>query len=165
MRREEILSEIGFSRNESKVYLTLLQIGPSTAGTIAARSNIHRTNVYDAVERLAEKGIVTHIFKGNKKYFEAVDPNHIKEVLNDRSLQFETNVLPSLMLDYKKSKVVLMQLVVRWLVLAVWKELLDSNLEEGKVWKKERGRKLKVKVGRLVVNLRLMDMSQLTHYA
>ncbi len=104
MRKEDVLSGLGFSKNESKVYLSLLRLGPSTAGTIAARSNIHRTNVYDALERLAEKGIVSYIFKGNKKSFEAVNPSHIIEILKDRVAQFEINILPSLQLDYKLSQ-------------------------------------------------------------
>ncbi len=103
MRKEDVLEGLGFSKNESKVYLSLLRLGPSTAGSIAARANIHRTNVYDALDRLAEKGIVTYIFKGNKKCFEAVDPNQIVEILKDRMAQFETSVLPSLKLDYKFS--------------------------------------------------------------
>ncbi len=104
MRKEDILGEIGFSKNESKVYLSLMRLGPSTAGTIAARSNVHRTNVYDALDRLTEKGIVTYIFNGNKKLFEAVNPQQITQILNERTSQFEANVLPSLLLDYKRSK-------------------------------------------------------------
>ncbi len=101
--KEGALTDLGFSKNESKVYYSLLRLGPSTAGVIAARSNIHRTNAYDALERLAERGMVTYIFKGNKKYFEAVDPNQILELLKDRMRKFET-VLPTLQLDFKLSK-------------------------------------------------------------
>ena len=104
MRKEDILAEIGFSKNESKVYLSLLRLGPSTAGIIAAKSNVHRTNVYDALDRLTEKGIVTYIFKGNKKYFEAVNPAQVTELLKERMIQFESSVLPTLQLDYKLSK-------------------------------------------------------------
>ena len=101
--KEEALIDLGFSKNEAKVYYSLLRIGPSPAGVIAAKSNIHRTNVYDALERLAEKGIVTYIFKGNKKFFEAVDPDQILEFLKDRMVKFE-NMLPTLKLDFKLSK-------------------------------------------------------------
>ena len=104
MRREDILRDMGFSKNETRVYLTLLRIGPSTAGALAASANIHRTNAYDALERLIEKGVVTYIFKGNKKYFEAVDPNRLLELLKDHAAQFENNILPSLLLDYKLSR-------------------------------------------------------------
>ena len=101
--KERALLDVGFSKNEAKVYLSLLGLGASAAGAIAARSNVHRTNVYDALDRLQEKGIVTYIFKGNKKYFQAVDPNQIMDILKDRMAKFET-ALPSLQMDYKLSK-------------------------------------------------------------
>lgn len=100
---EKALTDVGFSKNEAKVYLSLLRLGPSTAGVIAARANIHRTNVYDALDRLTEKSIVTYIFKGNKKYFEAVNPSQITDILKERMAKFESAV-PTLQLDYQQSK-------------------------------------------------------------
>ena len=79
--KEDALTEVGFSKNEAKVYFALLRLGASTAGVVAAHANIHRTNVYDALERLIEKSVVTYIYKGNKKYFEAVNPSQILEAM------------------------------------------------------------------------------------
>ena len=101
--KEDALTEVGFSKNEAKVYFALLRLGASTAGVVAAHANIHRTNVYDALERLIEKSVVTYIYKGNKKYFEAVNPSQILEAMKDRIARFE-GVLPNLQLDYKQSK-------------------------------------------------------------
>jgi HTH-type transcriptional regulator, sugar sensing transcriptional regulator len=102
--KENALLDIGFSKNEAKIYLSLLQLGPSTAGNIAAKANIHRTNTYDALDRLSERGLVTYIYKGNKKFFESVNPHQIVEILKDRMSRFEGSVLPSLLLNYKMSK-------------------------------------------------------------
>lgn len=99
----DALTSIGFSKNEAKVYASLIRLGPSTAGAIATKSNVHRTNVYDTLERLAEKGIITYIYKGNKKLFEAVKPTQILEILKDQERKFES-ILPQLLLDYKLSK-------------------------------------------------------------
>lgn len=99
----DTLIDLGFSKNEAKTYLSLIQLGPSTAGSIAAKANIHRTNVYDALDRLTEKGVVSYIFKGNKKYFQAVDPEQLMDILKERVRKFES-VLPTLQLDYKLSK-------------------------------------------------------------
>ena len=101
--KEDVLIDLGFSKNETKVYLSLIRLGPSTAGAIAAKANIHRTNVYDALERLCEKGFVGYIFKGHKKFFDAVNPEELMEVLNEKVRNFEA-LLPSLQLDYKLSK-------------------------------------------------------------
>jgi len=98
MNREEVLQELGFSKNEAIVYLALLNLGPSTAGKVAERCKLHRTNVYDALERLSEKGIVSHMIKENTKIFEATDPNHLKQLLDEKKMHLEA-VLPQLLLD------------------------------------------------------------------
>lgn len=100
---EKFLVDVGFSKNEEKVYLTLLRLGSSPAGIIASKCEVHRTNVYDALDRLVEKGLVTYVYKGNKKFFEAVDPMRIKDLLTERLVAFES-VLPQLLLDHKLSK-------------------------------------------------------------
>lgn len=127
--KEDSLMEIGFSKNEAKVYHSLLRFGASTAGVIAAKSNVHRTNVYDALERLTEKGMVTYIYKGNKKFFEAVNPAQIMELLHDRVIKFE-KVLPTLQLDYKLSKEVNKAHIFEG-VQGV-KTITDDMLKEGK---------------------------------
>lgn len=78
------LQEFGLSNTESKVYLALLEIGKSKAGEITKKSNVNRTNVYDALERLIEKGLVSYISENNKRVFEAVNPQRLQEVLKEK---------------------------------------------------------------------------------
>ncbi len=96
--KEEVLSDIGFSKNESKVYLALLELGSCTAGKIADMCKVHRTNVYDALERLHEKGIVSFIMKDNNKYFEACDPESLLLSLKEKEAQLNS-ILPQLKLS------------------------------------------------------------------
>lgn len=56
--KAELLCELGFTRTQSKLYLTLLKFGKSDAKTLATQSNIHRTEVYRALEELQKKGLV-----------------------------------------------------------------------------------------------------------
>tara|TARA_Y100000296_G_scaffold84834_1_gene119224 strand:+ start:10164 stop:10352 length:189 start_codon:yes stop_codon:yes gene_type:complete len=53
-----VLESIGFSKNEISIYLDLIRIGKSFAGDISKRTEIHRSNTYDILEKLLEKGIV-----------------------------------------------------------------------------------------------------------
>ena len=69
MKLPQLLTSLGLSKNEAKVYLALLDLGSATAGKIAEKSKVHRTNVYDALERLIEKGVVTYIFKKDIKNY------------------------------------------------------------------------------------------------
>ena len=82
----EVLEGIGLSPNESKVYLTLLEIGSGTAGDISKKGKINRSNVYEVLERLLKKGLVSYILSGRTKYFESARPESLmryaKEKLN-----------------------------------------------------------------------------------
>ena len=71
-----VLWNLGLTKNEIKIYLTLLDEGSSTAGIITEKTGIHRRNVYDSIERLIEKGIVGYIVVKGRKHFEAVDPKY-----------------------------------------------------------------------------------------
>jgi len=126
---ENLLVEIGFSKNEEKVYLTLLRLGSSTAGIIASKCEVHRTNVYDALDRLVEKSLVTYVYKGNKKFFEAVDPARISDLLKEKLATFE-NLLPQLLLDYRLSKT--KERVHIYEGLSGIKAITDDMLKEGK---------------------------------
>jgi len=100
---EEFLSDIGFSKSESKVYFALLKNGLSTASEISSATSIHRTNIYDCLERLIEKGLVNYIYKDGKKYYNGSDPNKIKDILKEREQKFY-EILPKLMTFKKSSK-------------------------------------------------------------
>ncbi|QQG39048.1 MAG: hypothetical protein HYS32_01140 [Candidatus Woesearchaeota archaeon] len=81
---EKELQAFGLTKNEAKVYLTVLDLGSSLAGVVARKSGIHRRSVYDALDRLIEKGLIGYIVKNNRKYFEVVDPNKFNEIVKEK---------------------------------------------------------------------------------
>ena len=103
LTKEEVLKELGLSVNETKSYLALLHIGATTAGKIAEYCKLHRTNVYDSLERLEEKGLVSHILQDNKRIFEATDPAHLTKLIEERQKNLEA-VMPQLLLDKNMGK-------------------------------------------------------------
>ena len=84
-----ILKKIGLTENEIKIYLDLLKSGVSTAYEIGKRTGIYRVHVYDKLEQLMDKGLVTHVFKGAKKFFQATSPEKIKHYLEDKKRDLE----------------------------------------------------------------------------
>ena len=69
---------------EAKVYLTLVETGPCAAGELSRKAGVHRRLAYDATERLVAKGLVGHMTKNNRKYFEAVRPARLLEIIDER---------------------------------------------------------------------------------
>ena len=86
----EVLRKVGLTENEIKIYLNLLKAGSSTAYEIGKQTGIYRVHVYDKLEQLMDKGLVTHIYKGAKKYFQATSPSKIKHYLEDKKRELET---------------------------------------------------------------------------
>lgn len=92
---KEILRELGLTNNETEVYLTLLKAGSISVNDIAEKSALHRQAVYDALDRLLEKGFVSFVVKNNKKYFQGMNPEKILEYLKEKEEKFKS-VLPEL---------------------------------------------------------------------
>lgn len=89
MSIETTLEEIGLTKNEIKIYLGLLELGLTTSGPIIKRTKIHTSKVYDGLERLAEKGLVTYIVKANTKHFKAVSPDRLLDFLENKKKRLE----------------------------------------------------------------------------
>jgi len=89
MNVESILDEIGLTKNEIKVYLSLLELGITKTGALIKKTGIHTSKVYDALERLSEKGLVTYIIKANIKHFKAVTPERLLDFLEDKKHKIE----------------------------------------------------------------------------
>ncbi|MFA6461435.1 MAG: helix-turn-helix domain-containing protein [Candidatus Woesearchaeota archaeon] len=99
----EILQEIGLSITEAKVYLALLEIGSGLAGDITKKAEVNRTNVYDALERLIKKGLVTYVITANRKVFEPLAPETLKDLLKEKEERI-SSILPELNQLFKESK-------------------------------------------------------------
>ncbi len=89
MSIESTLEEIGLTKNEIKIYLALLELGLTSSGAIIKKTSIHTSKVYDGLERLSEKGLVTYIVKANIKHFRAVSPKRLLDFLEDKKRKLE----------------------------------------------------------------------------
>ena len=81
---KEIFKQIGFTDGETKVYLALLKLGSTTAGPLTHKSRVSRSKVYEILERLMEKGLVSFIIKEKTKYFQAAEPSKIQDYLEKK---------------------------------------------------------------------------------
>ncbi len=81
---EETLRKFGLSQSEVKVYLALIELGASLAGEITKKANINRSNCYDALQRLIEKGLISYVIKANRKYFQAETPEKFLELIREQ---------------------------------------------------------------------------------
>ncbi len=106
----ELLEEIGLTKSEIKVYLALLELGSSTTGPIVDKSGASSSKIYEILDRLMQKGLVSYIIKAGTKYFEAADPKRILDYLKEKETKLKQqekaieSLLPELELKRTLSK-------------------------------------------------------------
>ncbi|MFH1307725.1 MAG: helix-turn-helix domain-containing protein [archaeon] len=92
---EDILTELGLSQNEAKVYVSLLKLGVTTTTYVAKESKLHRSNVYDSMKKLVEKGLASYIKKEKVTLYEACNPKFFLNILKEREEKFR-EIMPQL---------------------------------------------------------------------
>ena len=89
------LEQIGLTRNQSLVYLSLLKLGSTTAQEVMKDSGLHSSRVYESLEKLQEIGLASYVIKGFKKYFQASAPQRLMEYLDEKK-HMVSQLLPEL---------------------------------------------------------------------
>jgi len=92
---KEILEEIGLTKIQTTIYLTLSKIGTATAYSIAKESGLFRANTYSAIKTLEDKGLVKRIAQKRVVKFEASDPSFLMDIL-DKKRHRLNDVLPEI---------------------------------------------------------------------
>jgi len=120
--------------NEITVYLALLEIGSSATGAIVKKSGLHSSRVYECLEKLQQKGLVSYIIKANRKYFEATNPSRLLDYLEEKKKQIEEqknevkHIIPTLLAKQRTPKTI--QEAHIYSGLKGIKSLLNNLLEE-----------------------------------
>ena len=100
---EAELKELGLTDNEIKVYLALLENGILNPTKLAEKTGMHRSYIYDTVERLLERGVINTVLVDNKKSYQPVDPKVLREIFELKLRQLDS-VLPKLSGLYTATK-------------------------------------------------------------
>lgn len=106
----KLFRSLGFSEGERVTYLTLLEMGASNVIDITKKSKLSRQTVYNSLDTLIEKGLISTVQKGKKKNYIAEDPEKVlayvrrkEHELAEQSKDFE-RLLPELKLKKSSSQ-------------------------------------------------------------
>jgi len=78
-----ILHKLGLTDSEIKVFLELSKLGSVPASRLIG-TGIYRTNVYDILKKLADKGLVTTITKDHVRHFSVTNPKNLYNLLEEQ---------------------------------------------------------------------------------
>tara|TARA_Y100000034_G_C6901609_1_gene417148 strand:+ start:167 stop:904 length:738 start_codon:yes stop_codon:yes gene_type:complete len=76
---QENLEKLGLTGNEAKIYLFLLKNGEKSTGPIIKQTKIANSRVYESLNSLIDKGLVTYSKQKRGKFFHAADPSKFIE--------------------------------------------------------------------------------------
>jgi len=89
------LAKLGLTKSESIIYYSILKKGTCTVKFISKECGFHRTNIYDILEQLKEKGLVTCFKEGKVAKYSAADPNNLYEFLREKK-EFLDSIFPEI---------------------------------------------------------------------
>ncbi|MBP9864592.1 hypothetical protein KBC54_04050 [Patescibacteria group bacterium] len=71
------LKAIDLNESEAKIYITSLEIGPSSPQRLVERSGFSRPATYLAIEQLVQKGLMTSTMSGKRQLYSAESPDRL----------------------------------------------------------------------------------------
>lgn len=83
------LEKLGLNKSEAKIYLGLLRLGKGTASELSKMLGIHRNIVYENLDKLIEKGIVSVLNLDGKRTFLAENSKAVIEYLDNQKTKID----------------------------------------------------------------------------
>jgi sugar-specific transcriptional regulator TrmB len=135
MEKRQILKELGLTEGEIKVYYSLFDLGETTVGPISKKSGVSHAKVYPILNKLIDKGLVSHIIKEGRKTFSPTNPNNLLDFIDTkvRNLEEEKEeikkIIPSLLAKQKSQEKIQYSRVFEGIrgLRALFQELFNQN--------------------------------------
>lgn len=80
----EILKEIGLTNSEIKVYYALIDLGETSVGPLIKKSEVASSKIYELLDKLMEKGLITTFNENKNKKFKPISPERLYDYLEDK---------------------------------------------------------------------------------
>ncbi len=95
MDLHQSLYKLGLNENQTKVYLSALQLGEDTVLNIAKYATVKRPSAYIILDELESRGLVSKVKRSKKTLYRAEHPKRIISQLQAKQ-EIAENILPSL---------------------------------------------------------------------
>ena len=102
----EELKILGLSNGEIKVYSAILQISVSSVNEIHEKTGLERRAIYDIINKLLEKGLITYTVENKKRTYQIAPINKLKQEIQKKKqeiISFE-KLIPEINEIYNSKK-------------------------------------------------------------
>lgn len=86
---------LGLETRDIRVYEALYQMENASLRTIAEKTGMNRGTVYEVIKKLSELGLVTFTQKGERRHYNAADPELLQALIRERRDQLHQLELPT----------------------------------------------------------------------
>ena len=83
------LMQLGLNRNEAEVYTSLVKYREADAHLLIKDTQFHKKIVYDNLQKLMDKGLVTFIIKEGRRVFSLAPPHMLSAYVEEQERQIE----------------------------------------------------------------------------
>ena len=129
------LSELNISDGQIRVYEGLLELGQSGIQNIQEKTGLERRAIYDVLNKLIEKGLVTYITEKGIKKYQTTHPKILQELIDKKQVELRllNDKMPDIIDLFKSKKLKINAEVYRGN--SALKALLNESLEnEATYW-------------------------------
>ena len=131
----DILRKIGLSEGEIKIYDALLEIGVTSINKIHKRVGIDRRNIYDILNKLMERGLVSYIEENGKRVFKISNPDKILSYIEEKKSNLDevknevTKIIPAMQDIFHSTRTEMFAEIFKGAegLKAVWDDLLNYD--------------------------------------
>jgi len=83
------LAALGLSDGQIAVYTAVLELGISTINKIQEKTGIERRNIYDILNKLIERGLVSYTVEKGKRTYQCTHPNKVSEEIKRKQEELQ----------------------------------------------------------------------------
>jgi len=129
----EILEKIGLSKGEIKIYSAILNLGITSLNKIHEETGIERRNIYDIINKLIERGLITYVTENKKRLFQTTHPNKIIGYIEEKKQDLDKikaeliREIPEIIKKFQSKKPGIKAEIYRGKegIKAVWEDMLN----------------------------------------
>lgn len=85
----QLLQELDLTAGQIKVYTAVLELGISTINKIHEKTGIERRNIYDILNKLIERGLISYTSESGKRTYQCTPPQKIMEEIRQKEMALQ----------------------------------------------------------------------------
>ncbi len=87
-----VLRSLGLLESEVHTYIAALELGPSTVIALSKKTQLSRQAIYDSLESLTKRKIMSFVLRGKKRLYAAEHPDTLMSYAKKRRAELEAEV-------------------------------------------------------------------------